>query len=788
MDFFVNGCAGAWANGCRFHYLPWSRTTSDLSDFSVLIFDLVYSLQFCMWMGCLFYLAALRIIGGIMADVNELHSGEMHLFGSDELDRDSQVGHHENETFGSNSPCKYPENWTPCSPSDPGDVFAGSAEAVKGASASTSSERWDEKRSPVVPASQQDALFARCLLSNCDFSGIKMPWEVGIFKDIFEDGPPFQQLVPSMEISSDCSFPFGVEPQLVAEKVADVAKTTSSCPVFSTCVSSADGELYEERRANLREAAIGKLLIVLRHCLLASVTGRHIIALGSVELQAAGARDIVDAVVGVRSPATLVKRANSLLSFLRWVAKFCSDVVNPFEEETLWKYFQFMREVGAPATRADSTLSALRFAHYVLGFDSLAGAVTSRRLIGISEIMLAGKRLLKQSAVLTVAQVRGLHTALVNKNLHIMDRAVVGAILIGLYGRCRNSDLQSIHSFEADFGPNGGFITIETCNHKAGRLAALKTRLLPILIPARGVTGDVWAKDVLQVFNEAGVNLTNPINGPLLPAPAGDAGVFMKRGLRSTEVSALLRRFVGADEPGSAVEVPVVSSHSLKATTLSWAARFGLSPEVRSLLGRHSSCLNETFAVYSIDLLVGPVAELQRVIDVIANGEFFPDLQRSCFFRTTAHSQDVGLPLSENSGLGAGESSDKCLVKTEAQHNVAAPDAVSIASSPDGNAMEPEKDVEDAGSSDSSTDDSEQMSSDDSDTAEPPPKVKRFRARIPTDEKWYVHSRSHLIHRYDGDCHNDIRFLVCGKRLNDSYKLCTEASAWNVLCKSCNRR
>ena len=100
-----------------------------------------------------------------------------------------------------------------------------------------------------------------------------------------------------------------------------------------------------------------------------------------------------------------------------------------------------MREVGAPATRADSTLSALRFAHYVLGFDSLAGAVTSRRLIGISEIMLAGKRLLKQAAILTVAQVRGLHTALVNKNLHIMDRAVVGAILIGLYGRCHNSDL-----------------------------------------------------------------------------------------------------------------------------------------------------------------------------------------------------------------------------------------------------------------------------------------------------------------------------------------------------------
>ena len=735
------------------------------------------------------HLAALRIIWGIMAGNLETCSGELPLFGSDVDEQDPRPGQHDGFSFGSNSPCRYPENWTPCSPTDPGDVFAGSAEAVNGATASASSERLEEKRSPVISSSQHDALFARCLLSNCDFSGIKMPWEVGIFKDIFEDGPLLQQLVPSMEISSDCSFSFGVEPQLVAEKVADVAKSSSSCPIFSTCVSSADGGLYEERRGNLREAAIGKLLIVLRHCLLASVTGRHIISLGSVESQNAGARDIVDAVVGVRSPATLVKRANSLLSFLRWVAKTCSDVVNPFDEETVWKYFQFLKDVEAPATRADSTLSALRFAHYVLGFDSLAGVVTSRRLIGISEIMLAGKRLLKQAAVLTVAQVRGLHAALVNKNLHIMDRAVAGVILIALYGRCRNSDLQSIHAFETDFGPDGGFITIGTCNHKAGRLAALKTRLLPILVPARGVNGDVWVKDVLQVFNDAGVNLTNPINGPLLPAPAGEAGTFMNRGLRSSEVSALLRKFVGAAEPETTGETPLVSSHSLKATTLSWAARFGLSTAVRSLLGRHSSCLNETFAVYSRDLMVGPVAELQRVIDAIANDEFFPDLQRSCFFRAAEQTQDVGAALGGISEFPAGEKFGDCFsVKSETQRDVVGPDVVSVASSPDGAAVEPEKNVYDAESSDSTSNDSEQLSSDDSDTAEPPSRVKRFRARIPPEEKWYVHSRSHLVHRYDGDCHNEIRFLVCGKRLNDSYKMCTEASAWNVLCKSCNRR
>jgi len=135
-----------------------------------------------------------------------------------------------------------------------------------------------------------------------------------------------------MEISADCSFGLGVEPQAVAEKVAEAASTTTSVPIFATCVSCANGKLYEERRANLRDAAISKLLVVLKHCLPASVTGRHILALGDEASQSEGARGIIDAVVGVRSPATLVKRANSLLTFLRWAAHSCEDCTDPFCE------------------------------------------------------------------------------------------------------------------------------------------------------------------------------------------------------------------------------------------------------------------------------------------------------------------------------------------------------------------------------------------------------------------------------------------------------------------------
>lgn len=94
----------------------------------------------------------------------------------------------------------------------------------------------------------------------------------------------------------------------------------------------------------------------------------------------------------------------------------------------------------------------------------------------------------------------------------------------------------------------------------------------------------------------------------------------------------------------------------------------------------------------------------------------------------------------------------------------------------------------DSDDSSSSSDSSGRLSSDDSDVADPPLKVKRFRARIPEGQKWYVHSKSHLVHRFDGDDANGLRVLVCGKRLTDAFTLCTEASAWNVLCKSCNRR
>eukprot|EP00435_Cladocopium_sp_Y103_P045636 s2855_g13.t1 len=680
----------------------------------------------------------------------------------------------------------FPDDWSPLSPVAGDEPWADaqseslSAAAQLGSSCLQSdvSVASDVAQGPTMSTAMHDAVFARNLLTNCDAVGIKLPWETEFYSDLFGDTSS-SSLVPKMPISDSLEFDVDAGPQAMASAIASVAKFSNANPVQSIFLKCADDVQFHVKRQQLRDAAIGKLLIVIRHCMLASSTGRHIIGLGTDAQQQDGAYDIVDAVVGIRSSATLVKRANSLLSFLRWFAKAGISDVNPFDEKYIWMYFQHLRASEAPATRADSAMSAFRFAFHILGFECLGPSINSRRLVGICELMLSGKRMLRQAKPLSVLQIRRLHSLLIDMDVHIVDRAVIAYILCALYGRCRNSDLQMIHALHSDFNADGGFLIIETCNHKSGRKAALKTRLMPIIIPARGIDGSVWVEAALKAFECAFVSLENPIDGPLMHAPSEGIGSFLQRGFRSNEVSSMLRRFLELDEPPPGCHDEIISSHSLKATFLAWSSRFGLSPATRSMLGRHTSSLNETYAIYSRDLVCAPVAELQKVIDAVSQGTFHPDSQRSEFFRPENVAAEG---LGEDQKPDAGSGVYTPVPSTPYEPSIAegweklgespphVSDGVNSPRFSHPNVDKADKMEENglenhADDSDSSSSNGDGLSSDDSDMVEPPARVKRFRAKIPAEEKWYVHSKSHVVHRFAGNSHNDVKFLVCGKEL-----------------------
>ena len=75
-------------------------------------------------------------------------------------------------------------------------------------------------------------------------------------------------------------------------------------------------------------------------------------------------------------------------------------------------------------------------------------------------------------------------------------------------------------------------------------------------------------------------------------------------------------------------DITEVSSHSLKATVLSWMAKAGSDPHHRTILGHHSS-QRGSLEVYSRDMLSAPLRTLEDVLRQIRIGALHPDLTRS---------------------------------------------------------------------------------------------------------------------------------------------------------------
>ena len=630
---------------------------------------------------------------------------------------------------------------------------------------SPSEELHEAQTGPVVSESRHLAMFSRDLLTNCSaVSSIVMPWEQGIFREIFSD-EPLTDLVPSMHIECEpLQSNTSLEPQLIGQLVASATIYESQRPVFMEVISCKDDLGYVDKLALIRERALSKLLAVVEFSLEASSTGRHIASMSCGDPNRSDAFGILDAVVGLRSPYTLTKRANALMGYLHWSSRAGELHRDPFNEESVWVYLSQLRETGASPTKGDNLLSALRFARYVLGFDSLDTAINSRRLVGICELMTAGKRILKQAKVLEVAQVLQLHQLMCDSDVHLCDRAICAYMLLALYGRCRHSDLQMIKSVECDFeDQHGGFVIVRTACHKTGRSAALKSTLLPIIIPARGVDGKVYAGMAINLLEQCGLVVGDNVDGPLLRAPLGVAD-FLQRGMTSQESSMTLRKLLGLPEPDSAVGGENVSSHSLKATCLSWCAKRGLSPSSRSMLGRHTSVLNETFAIYSRDLMVAPAVELQKLIDEISMGVFCPDAPRSNFFAAPQTDAVHDAPAVKTECDGAG-------------HALGEPTMEVI-------------DVYDSGESSSDEDGCCQPSSDEEEPHDCKHRVKRYRPKISQNETWYAHRKSKILHKKDDQTSLfwDREYLMCGKLVTDMYEKCSESGSLNTLCRVCLRR
>ena len=324
-----------------------------------------------------------------------------------------------------------------------------------------------------------------------------------------------------------------------------------------------------------------------------------------------------------KSTRALDKRAASLTHF----ALFCKLNYHsplPISEQLVYRYMK--EQCSTSARKAQQFREALNFCIDTLQLDGVHEATSSPRVKGFCFRAALRKMPLKQADVLTVLMVAALERILMTEGEYIPDRVFAGHCVFNTHGRLRWSDSQAALCCELDEGLDGdGFLQAKSLDSKTSNTADKKRTFLPLTALLSGITTKCWAQVWLSVRASAGLEFgEGQVPMQSVTASGEFSGFPLEPGDASKWLRELLRR-AGFTES----QVKNISSHSLKATALSWAAKYGVPRELRQILGYHIVAGSASALHYSRDEQAYPLSQLQIVYEEIRAGNFNPDSTRS---------------------------------------------------------------------------------------------------------------------------------------------------------------
>ena len=160
---------------------------------------------------------------------------------------------------------------------------------------------------------------------------------------------------------------------------------------------------------------------------------------------------------------------------------------------------------------------------------------------------------------------------------------VAGFILFCLYASSRRSDAARAKGLIVD-SSTSGLILLETGTmHYKTKARYRKDAVLPLIALGNGLEQPAWGPRWVKVRNQLGLDKAQC----LMPAVTS-AGTFLDRPMTAAEGTLWLREILHVQGvPGN---LELYSSHSLKATALSWTAKScTMSYEERLTQGHHCS-------------------------------------------------------------------------------------------------------------------------------------------------------------------------------------------------------
>ena len=456
-------------------------------------------------------------------------------------------------------------------------------------------------------------------------SSLRLPWEKGIYAEIFSGSelPKMPSLpVPVALPAGDVTRP--------GESREDVLKHSSDplqkfdTAVYKNCVRRSSVEAGG-RPSTDREAVYRRWLCVLGHNLAGSKIG---------ELIAEGASEpllLISEALDGKSTSTMLKRVRFAARMLTWA----SEQSVTFFPLKLSLVLDFMRFLGTASGKSQCS-ETINFLIHVMGVYADPDIMKHPVIKGLIRGSQMSSVEVKQSRVLTVSEVLALEDMLGDESLDPVDRYGAGVFLFQIYSRARVSDIRNIQRFDVDLLGEDGYLEIKTLDHKNSKKGRGLGQSLLLIAPVRGLRDRSWGLQFLEVAKQVGLDLRGGHRGPLLPKLTADnqwAGEAVSSGETTVWLRGLLTRSLGESFGDG------LTSHGLKATTLSWLTKAGYPDKTCLILGHHSRGKKKSLYTYGRDVQARPLRELQECLGLIRRHVFHPDSTRSGMFKPVEHSE-----------------------------------------------------------------------------------------------------------------------------------------------------
>lgn len=267
----------------------------------------------------------------------------------------------------------------------------------------------------------------------------------------------------------------------------------------------------------------------------------------------------------------------------------------PFREERVYEYMCHLRNTACAASRGATFVGTLGFVKDVLGVPSVESCLSSSRVKGASLEMYLNKRPLRPAPPLVPAMICVLELAsFAERDTHL--RALAGFCVACIYGRLRVSDLNRL----VHLSVIGDYIEGSLMRVKTSRTKERQCTFLPVIIPRWGLLGIDWFGAFLESRNYLGLE----------PVPTLESGAAQRE--FSDTVHMQLYAKVSTTDVTDGMKV-TLTSHSLKATVLTYLSKHGCDFTYSELLGYHltqrKSAIN-----YQRDALAAPVQFMVEVL------------------------------------------------------------------------------------------------------------------------------------------------------------------------------